>query len=370
MRCQIKKILHVSEALGTGVLNLISQLASVQAADGFEVILLYSIRPETPSEDQLAILFPHPIVRINVPMVAQVSPLRDLISVISLMKIIWKLRPDVIHLHSSKAGILGRVAACLIGYRQRVFYSPHGLSFLKQDVSAVKRQIYLWFERIAVYLGGVFVASAGTEADLARQSVMHKRVVLVENSIELKSICPIDGVLRERVRVVTSGRICYPKAPWRFRDLAVQLSNESAEFVWIGDGELRHELLIDEQLPNNLTIYGWLGRDEVFGELSNSDIFILLSLWEGMPLSLIEAQASGLPAVVSDVVGCKDVVRHGETGFVCGSMDEVVEKVRLLIRDCNLRMEMGKRAREMAMVRFSTERMHQEMLVVYGFKNI
>ena len=366
MRCQIKKILHVSEALGTGVLNLISQLASAQAADGFEVILLYSIRPETPSEDQLAILFPPPIVMINVPMVAQVSPLRDFISVIALMKIIWKLRPDVIHLHSSKAGILGRVAACLIGYRQRVFYSPHGLSFLKQDVSVVKRQIYLWFERIAVYLGGVFVASAGTEADLARQSVMHKRVVLVENSIELKSICTIDGVLRERVRVVTSGRICYPKAPWRFRDLAAQLSNESAEFVWIGDGELRHELLVKEQLPNNLTISGWRGRDEVFGELSNADIFVLLSLWEGMPLSLIEAQASGLPAVVSDVVGCKDVVRHGETGFVCGSMDEVVEKVRLLIRDCNLRMEMGKRAREMAMVRFSTERMHQEMLAVYG----
>lgn len=348
---------------------MISQLASAEANEGFEVILIHSVRPETPSEDQLAILFPPPIVRINLSMVAQVSPLRDLFCIFKLMSLILKIRPDAIHLHSSKAGILGRVAARLVGYQCRMFYSPHGLSFLKQDVSARKRQMYLWFERIAAHLGGVFVASSATEAELAMQSIMHKRVVLVENSIALSNVFPQNEEVRETVRVVTVGRICYPKAPWRLRDLAIRLSNESAEFVWIGDGELRHELLVGELLPKNLSITGWQEREKVYGELCKSDIFVLLSLWEGMPLSLIEAQACGLPAVVSDVGGCKDVVRHGETGFVCGSMDEVEEKVRILIRDGNFRMAMGKRAREMALVRFSTERMHQEMLAVYGFSS-
>jgi glycosyltransferase involved in cell wall biosynthesis len=90
-------------------------------------------------------------------------------------------------------------------------------------------------------------------------------------------------------------------------------------------------------------------------------------MWEGMPLALIEAQATGLPAVVSDVVGCRDVVRDGITGFVCGTMDEVVERVKLLIVDTELRKKMGANARSMALKRFSSERMHRESLAVYGY---
>ena len=89
------------------------------------------------------------------------------------------------------------------------------------------------------------------------------------------------------------------------------------------------------------------------------------SLWEGMPLALIEAQASGLPAVVSDVVGNRDVVINGETGFVCKSDEELLQKTRLLIEDADLRRHMGRAARAMASVRFSVDRMHREMMAVY-----
>ena len=85
-----------------------------------------------------------------------------------------------------------------------------------------------------------------------------------------------------------------------------------------------------------------------------------------MPIALIEAQAAGLPAVVFDVAGCRDVVRNGVTGFVCASMGEAVEKVRLLIRNRDLRNELGENARAMAAERFAMERMHREMLEVYG----
>jgi len=83
---KINKIIHVTEALGGGVLNLVSQLACSQLADGFEVILVYSSRPETPSENELSILFPHPIVRIKLPMVTHVSPLLDFLSTLSILK--------------------------------------------------------------------------------------------------------------------------------------------------------------------------------------------------------------------------------------------------------------------------------------------
>jgi len=275
------------------------------------------------------------------------------------------IRPDVIHLHSSKAGVLGRFAAWLIGWKQKVFYSPHGLSFLKQDVSVKKRKVYLWIERVMVYFGGVFIASSKTEADLASQNIKHGKVVLVENGVSFDSIFASDGKLRERIRIVTSGRVCYPKAPWRFKKLAQQLQEEAADFVWIGDGELREDLLVDGKYLPNLTVLGWCSRAQVFKELSRSDIFVLLSLWEGMPLSLIEAQAAGLPAVVSNVVGCRDVVLNDETGFVCVDMTEMVEKVRQLIRDYDLRIAMGERASVMAKSRFTTDRMHREILAVY-----
>lgn len=293
------------------------------------------------------------------------SPFSDFVSLVKLIRLIMEIRPDVIHLHSSKAGVLGRVGAFLAGYRRQMFYSPHGFSFLKQDVSEKKRQLFLLFEKLAAKLGGVLIASSATEAELARQKVKHKHVVLVENSIELDKIVPKTQSASEKIRVVTIGRISYPKAPSRFRELSTRLADEAAEFVWIGDGELRQELYMGAELPGNLCISGWMDREKVFGELPKFDIFVLLSLWEGMPLSLIEAQASGLPAIVFDVVGCRDVVRDGETGFVCRTMDEVVEKMQMLIKDDALRTEMGQKARAMSLGRFSAERMHREMLNVY-----
>lgn len=298
-------------------------------------------------------------------MVAQVSPLRDCISLVKLIRLIIEIKPDVIHLHSSKAGVLGRIGAFLAGYRRRMFYSPHGFSFLKQDVSERKRRSFLLIEQMAAKLGGSLVASSATEAELARNKVKHKNVVLVENSIELKMIVPKTLSTPGKIRVVTIGRISYPKAPSRFRELAIRLADEAVEFVWIGDGELRQELYTGSELPRNLSISGWIDREKVFEELPKFDIFVLLSLWEGMPLSLIEAQASGLPAIVFDVVGCRDVVRNGKTGFVCATMDDVVEKLRRLIKNDTLRMEMGQEARTMSLTRFSAKRMQNEMLDVY-----
>ena len=232
-------------------------------------------------------------------------------------------------------------------------------------MSERKRQIFLLLEKLAAKLGGILIASSATEAELARQRVKHKHVALVENSIKMDKIVPKIQFSHDKIRVVTIGRISYPKAPSRFRELAIRLANDQLEFVWIGDGELRGELYAGAELPNNLYISGWMDREKVFGELPKFDIFVLLSLWEGMPLSLIEAQASGLPAIVFDVVGCRDVVKNGETGYICKSMDEVFEKIQILIKDETLRKEMGRKARAMALGRFSAERMHREMLDVY-----
>lgn len=362
---RLVKIVHITEALGGGVAHSISQLARVQAADGIEVMVAHSIRPDTPDPEKLADLFPAPIRRRIIPMVTAVSPFADISSIITIARFLREIEPDVVHLHSSKAGVLGRMAAMFTGYGRRTFYSPRGFAFLRQDVSPAKRMLYLFFEAIAARSGGTLVACSNSEGALARQKVRHPDVVVVDNAVEVGSIPPAQGSARIKMRIVTSGRVCYPKAPWHFRELARALKDEAVEFVWIGSGELEQELAFSAHEQINLTITGWLDRDSAIRELAHSDIYVQTSLWEGMPLSLIEAQVTGLPAVVSDVPGCRDIVVDGVTGYVCKGVAEMKEKVLCLILDQALRERMGREARALALVRFSSARMHREMIRAY-----
>ncbi len=362
----MKLIIHVTEALGTGVAHSTSQLAKVQSESGFDVLLIHSIRPESPSPEQMDSLYPSPIRRMYLPMVNSVSPIQDIRHTLQLAAIFRRLNPAAIHLHSSKAGILGRAAALLSGHGNRVFYSPRGFAFLREDVSRTVQRIFLLFERMAALLPGVLIGCSGTEAELAREVVRHPRTVLVENSADFSDIQPATGSQTPRLRVVTSGRLSYQKAPWKFRDLAVALNDPRIEFLWIGGGDLVNELVTPTSSSALVTSTGWRDRKSVMAELSKADIFVMTSLWEGMPLSLIEAQATGLPAVVPDIVGCRDIVRDGETGFICGSESQMLTCLRRLIENDDLRQTMGLAARKLALSRFSVQRMHREMMQAYG----
>lgn len=359
------QIIHITEALGGGVAHSLSQLAKAQAADGHDVMVVHSVRPDTPI-DFLPGLYPAPIERRVLPMVTAINPVADLRALGQIVALLRAKQPDVIHLHSSKAGVLGRLAALMLGLRNRVFYSPRGFAFLREDVSPAKQKLFLRLERFASKLGGTVIGCSGTEADLARSEVGHARICLVENSVDLTAVPVASGSSNGHVRIVTSGRICYQKAPWRFRDMAKGCADLPADFVWLGDGDLRADLMVNGALPTNVAVAGWLARAGVYAELASADVFVLPSLWEGMPLALIEAQAAGLPAVVSNVVGNRDVVINGETGFVCDTDEELIQQTRLLVQDAALRQKMGLAAREMAAVRFSVDRMHREMMAVYN----
>lgn len=104
------------------------------------------------------------------------------------------------------------------------------------------------------------------------------------------------------------GRIGFQKNPKMFNEIAKSLPE--LEFTWIGDGELRKELT-----SPNITITGWKERKEVLKILNDNDIFILLSLWEGLPISLLEAMYMKKVCIVSDVIGNRDVTENGKDGF-------------------------------------------------------
>lgn len=365
------RIVHITEALGGGVLYLLHQLIKAQVDAGHDVTLVHSTRqlvgtPETEILDQL---FPSPISRVVIPMTTHISMKDDFKSFQDIAELLRTLQPDVIHLHSSKAGVLGRIAARFVGFKKNLIYSPHGFAFLRQDVSQLKRLMFFAFEVMGGLLGGKIIASSASEGVLASKVVGHHRVSVVENCTDVQVFTWPKSAPENGVKVMSAGRLCYQKAPWRFWELATALFLENAKFIWIGDGELRKQLE-EDTTDAKVQVTGWIDRNGLWSEMCTSDVFVMTSLWEGMPLTLLDAQALGLPAIVSDVVGCRDVVMDGITGFICKNDSELIEKTKLLIRDAELRIQMGDTAKAMALERFSIRRMHREIMNAYGINSM
>jgi glycosyltransferase involved in cell wall biosynthesis len=357
-------VLHVTEALGGGVLYAVAQLVNSQVEHGWVVVLAHSIRSDTPSGAELDKIFSSQVTRVVIPMVTVPDLRQDFRAVFSIWRLVRRLNPTIVHLHSSKAGVVGRLAGALAGCRQRLFYTPHGYAFLRQDVSIIKRKLFLLFERIATLAGGSIIACSLSEAEMARQRVFAQRVQLVENAVSPK-VSKIISSGDRRLRVVTVGRISPQKAPQRFRAVAERFSPCDADFVWIGDGELKSELMMTAP-GRSVSITGWIGREDVQEALLAADVFLLLSRWEGLPLSLIEAQLIGLPCIVSDIDGCREVVIDGVTGFICRSDEEVVSALQLLVDDPILRVKMGQAARQYSTKRFSLDDMVEKTFDAYG----
>ena len=359
------RILHITESMAAGVQQVLAQLAQAQVEAGARVHIAHSIRSDTPAHAVLEKIFPAPISREIVPLVTSPSVLADLRGMVALGASISRYQPDVVHLHSSKAGALGRIVCRVMGV-SRVFYSPHGFSFLRLDVSSIKRKAFFQIERLLASFGGRIVACSRSEAELAERVTSPQRVTLVENAINLESVPAREPRIGDSVRVVTSGRLCYQKAPWRFYALAHELRDESAEFTWIGGGDNGSNQYASAKGSDRAHTTGWMDRQALLQLVARADVYVLLSLWEGMPLGLIEAQAAGLPAVVSDVIGSRDVVKHGVTGFVCADDAEAVQRTKELLGDPALRSCMGRAAREMALSRFDARHMHSDLWNLYN----
>jgi glycosyltransferase involved in cell wall biosynthesis len=165
--------------------------------------------------------------------------------------------------------------------------------------------------------------------------------------------------------VVSMGRICYQKAPERFAELAArfQIAEVPARFVWIGGGSAAGEAALR---ASGVEVTGWLSSAQVQHWLSQADVYVQTSRWEGMPLSVLQALAAGVPCVTTNVVGNRDAVRQGFTGDAIKHHDELVMTVLRLVRDSALRERFSQAARTDAAARFSGGSFRQRLLALYS----
>ena len=313
-----KKILYIVEAMGGGVFTYIVDLAN-ELANTYDMYIAYAVRKQTPVNYRD--YFDKRVHLIEVKNFGRaIDPVKDTAAFFEVKKIAAAINPDVIHLHSSKAGAIGRVA--FSGKKIPVFYTPHGYSFLMENYQPIKRTIFKAIESVCAKRKCTTIScSVGEHRETLK---LTKRATYVNNGInmnELQEIIDSTGTEEHPFTVFTLGRICYQKNPILFNQIAEALPD--FRFVWIGDGELRGEL----KSPN-IIVTGWTERATAIKYAVNADVFLLASRWEGLPISLLEAMYMRKACVVSNVIGNRDVIHNNKNGFVCSEAGEYVNAIR------------------------------------------
>lgn len=314
------KVIHVVEALAGGVYTYFKDLSHFMGQDeitkNVKTYIIYSnkrkeILPENITKD-----FSKNVVLIPLEMERELNLFKDLDATFKLRKLFNEIDPDVIHLHSSKAGVIGRWAKFLTFKNIKTFYTPHGYAFLRQDISKNKQQLYKFIEKnIQVFFGGTTIACGDTEYEIAKKLGKAK---LVRNGIDFKKISlnyQINNNQKLTFGIV--GRITAQKNPKLFNKIALKFPQYN--FIWIGDGELNAEITAP-----NIKITGWFYfTAEVYQWINQIDVFLQTSLWEGLPLAVLEAMALKKSIVATNVIGNKDIVEENYNGFLFDEIDEL-----------------------------------------------
>ena len=273
-----KKIMFIVEAMGGGVFTYIVDLANelVNMTDEhgaaiYDMYVAYGIRKQTPKDYKR--YFDKKIHLIKVENFERsINATKDIKAFFEIKKIAREVKPDIIHLHSSKAGALGRVAFNrykVDGKFVPLFYTPHGYSFLMKNHSAAKRMAYKVIEGGCGKLKCTTISCSKGEHEESLK--FNKRAIYVDNGIKVKELEKnLDKIKVEEhpFTVFTLGRICYQKNPEMFNRVAEAMPD--VKFLWIGDGDLR-----DELKSKNIEITGWVVRKIALEKSMTADVFAL-----------------------------------------------------------------------------------------------
>lgn len=317
-------IVHVVEPFATGIAVFVKSLTEAMPDDIH--IIVHGERKHVMNINEVKKSFPKSNVRFIKWRSAQrsIDPFRDLLAFGELYKILTRLKRknlvDAVHLHSSKSGLLGRVA-CRIAGITNVLYTPNGASFLAGKNRFLK-YIYRQIEKIGNGMGGKVVCCSASEYEEFLKLGINASYI--SNGVGLhdskKALTVKDP---GKFRIITSGRISSQKNPVLFNIIAKYFEEFPAfEFVWVGDGEKKNLLT-----ASNITVTGWLSNAEVKELVSTGDIYLSTSLYEGLSFAVLEALALQKPVLLSSCVGNTDVVKKGINGDLFGNHSEAIVKI-------------------------------------------
>jgi glycosyltransferase involved in cell wall biosynthesis len=190
-------------------------------------------------------------------------------------------------------------------------------------------RVFLAVEKYLAKKENLFMCTSASEAKLVTDLLMPKNTVkIVVNGIDHEIVSAEPRAFpKSRFRIAMVGRITYQKAPWVFNEIAA-VCREIADFKWIGSEPGVPIKWLDEQ---NIEVLPWCKKDELIKELENVDLLVHPTLWEGFPLTVALAQGSGIPVLVSDVVGNRDAISPEHSGYVCNTVSDYEFQIKQII---------------------------------------
>jgi glycosyltransferase involved in cell wall biosynthesis len=280
-------------------------------------------------------------------LVREISPIKDIKGFYEIKRAIEDFSPDIVHLHSSKAGILGRLACHSL--KLPCVFTAHGWAFT-EGVSSGKRRLYLWIESFMAKFATKIITVSEYDRQLAlNHNVGNSELIkTIHNGVPDYSVSLSGNVSNKLASLIMVARFDSPKNQTFLIEALHELRTLPFEMKFVGDGPELDEckkLVLSLGLTNNVYFLG--ARNDVPNLLAESNVFLLLSNWEGLPLTILEAMSHSLPIVASDVGGVPETIQENEHGFLIPRDDKerLVEVLKNLIESPELCSQIGRNAR-------------------------
>ena len=302
-----------------------------------------------------------------------INPRADLTAFFAIIREIRRLKPDVIHTHTAKAGLIGRIASILSGHRSVRVHTFHG-HLLNGYFGPIKTKLVVLVEKLlALFTHQLLAVGVRVKDDLLavgignqdKFAVMPPGLQLAELPSRLAARKEL-GLEGEVVYCAFIGRITQVKRPDRFLDVVAELMSRGSDlhFIVAGAGELLQycqNRATAENLP--ITFLGW--RSDIEVVLAAADFVLLTSDNEGTPICLIQAGMVGIPVVATSVGSTNEIVVDGETGFLTDlSVHQLADAVEKVSTHSDLRAKMGAAGKEYTLNRYGVARLvkdHQDL---------
>ncbi|NLR93093.1 glycosyltransferase [Flammeovirga agarivorans] len=338
-----KRILHIANIAG-GIETYISTIINSADSDKFEFLIING----TSSKKKIYNSKGQEILQYTINIEREIKPIIDLITLFQLLKLVLKLKPDIIHCHSAKSGILGRIIGVL--FNIKTFYTPHAYSFLSSQ-SRLKKKFFILLEKFFTYFPATTLACSSSEGSLAINILNAKesKVKIWSNSLapitnnDIQEVL-IDDIHIDKDIIITSvGRPSFQKNTIKLvqiiKEIILENPNKSIKLLLIGvghhspDADRVNNFILENQLSKKIKLIKWMDRKNINYLLKNSFIYISTSRYEGLPYSLLEALRLSIPIIATDVMGNNDCVINNKTGFLVNDNEEFVTKINKLLNN-------------------------------------
>ncbi|WP_426160217.1 glycosyltransferase [Pseudomonas sp. TSRC2-2] len=355
----MKKILHVAETIKGGVATVIRTISASPEDDAANYQLVYLV-----PEDQAKEL--HGIA----PQQVRTFP-RSGRNVPSLLRFAWRLsqvllkeKPDVVHLHSTFSGVIGRVVCVLLRpwRKPKIVYCPHAFSFLMES-SPTKQKVYAWIERVLQKVTDVIICVSQYELDkAARFGIDRKRMKLIYNGIPHKDDAP-KSAGAEPIHLLFVGRLDYQKGFDVLLKAYAKVKRNDLKLTVVGSAV--NEDSVECPPMDSVEYLPWVTPSEVQALYQKADALIVPSRWEGFAMVPLEGMAMGLPVIASNCTSLPELVTNEVSGYVFPSGDhQALADVLTIIQRPRL-LDLGNEGRSIVRERFSAALMIRQTYALY-----